>query len=36
MSGRMITVMATNASHTRPWTNPASALPATLGEMIQK
>ena len=36
MSGRMITVMATNAIHTSPCTNPANALPATLGEMIQK
>ena len=36
MSGRMITVIATNASHTSPWTKPANAFPATLGATIQK
>ena len=36
MSGRMITVMATNAIHTRPWKKPTTALIPSLGAMSQK
>jgi hypothetical protein len=36
MSGRMITVMATKAIHTRPWKNPTTAFMASLGDTIQK
>jgi hypothetical protein len=32
----MITVIATNASHTRPWKKPAKAFPTLLGATIQK
>jgi len=32
----MITVIATNAIHTRPWKNPTTALTASLGDTIQK
>jgi len=36
MSGRMITVMATNAIHTSPWKKPTSAFTASFGYTIQK
>jgi len=32
----MITVMATNVIHTRPWKKPTIALSASLGATIQK
>ena len=36
MSGRMITVMATNAIQTRPWKNPTTALIPSFGTTSQK
>jgi len=36
MSGRMITVMATNAIHTSPWKKPTTALIASFGATTQK
>jgi hypothetical protein len=36
MSGRMMTAMATNVIHTRPWKNPTTALSASLGAISQK